>query len=217
MGGVGGWGHGSLVGGSPHGGSRASKRSEYSAEGICLMPPPASAPAVPSLEALAEQVGVAARTLREHRRNGAPWPASGRARDLERWLVGYQAWRLERFGRSRKQDADEPDVDEAEGEAWTAERKKWLALLAKTEWHLRTGRLVPREEVVEFATKAALVVRNRLNSAVSKLAPLVHAAESEEAVEELLQREVDEILETFARGLEPLTVEEVVDADEPAE
>ena len=168
---------------------------------------------------LAARAGVSTTTWIRHRDDGAPLPKGATPREVERWLLEYHAWRLDRLGQHRRgePEAQDPEANEADGEAWTVERKKWLALLAKTEWNPRTGRLVPREEVVEFATKAGLTVRNRLNAAVPKLAPLVFAAESEEQVEEILQLEIDEILSTFARSLEPLHQEVAADVDEPAD
>jgi phage terminase Nu1 subunit (DNA packaging protein) len=171
-----------------------------------------------TVEQLSARAGVSPRTWRTHRERGAPVPHGKTPREVERWLLAYHAWRLDNLAQQKHgNDDQDPEANEADAEAWSVERKKWLALLAKTEWHLRTGRLVPREEVVEFAVKAGLTVRNRLNSAVPKLAPLVYAAQSQEQVEEILQLEVDEILSTFARSLEPLDQEVAADDDKPAD
>ena len=123
---------------------------------------------------------------------------------IARWLREYQSWRLangkvssEERAAARSQDSD------AENDHWTTERKKWLAQLAKIEFAERMRQLVRREDVIEFASKAALTVTHRLNSLVTKMAPLLIACRTVDEAEEMLQAEVDDVLATFRRGLEP--------------
>ena len=99
---------------------------------------------------LAARAGVSTTTWIRHRDDGAPLPKGPTPREIERWLLSYHAWRLDRLGKHRRGEPEtqDPEANEADAEAWSVERKKWLALLAKTEWHLRTGRLVPREDLV---------------------------------------------------------------------
>lgn len=61
--------------------------------------------------------------------------------------------------------------------------------------------VVERAEVVEFAGRAVLAVRQRLNDACTKLPPILVGARDEYEVQEVLQAEVDAICEHFARGM----------------
>ena len=63
------------------------------------------------------------------------------------------------------------------------------------------GEVVERAEVVEFAGRAVLAVRQRLNDACTKLPPILVGARDEYEVQEVLQAEVDAICESFARGM----------------
>jgi hypothetical protein len=153
---------------------------------------------------IAARSGISANTWLKHRLAGAPRPKGQSEAAIARWLREYQSWRLangkvssEERAAARSQDSD------AENDHWTTERKKWLAQLAKIEFAERMRQLVRREDVIEFASKAALTVTHRLNSLVTKMAPLLIACRTVDEAEEMLQAEVDDVLATFRRGLEP--------------
>lgn len=63
------------------------------------------------------------------------------------------------------------------------------------------GEVVERAEVVEFAGRAVLAVRQRLNDACTKLPPILVGVRDEYEAQEVLQAEVDAICESFARGM----------------
>lgn len=150
---------------------------------------------------LAAIAGVSDWTWKQHKKQGAPVPKS-RA-DLTAWLKRYHSWRKANGkGTTEERRAAAPasgtQLGDPEGQRWTNERKKWLAMLAKMEFGIRMRELVPRREVVEFASKAALTLRNRLNQLAQKL-----GAQFGDDVMEAAQQEVDDALASFERGLEP--------------
>lgn len=75
---------------------------------------------------------------------------------------------------------------------------RWLAVRNRTAALREVGLLVRRDEVVEFAGKACLTVRNRLNQLAQKL-----GSQFGDEVLQAAQQEVDDVLASFERGLEP--------------
>jgi hypothetical protein len=157
--------------------------------------PHTTAKHVLSEEALAAMAGVSETTWKAHKAQGAPKPRS--QSDLTSWVTRYHQWRRANGKGTPVAGSAQVPVD-AEGAKWTNERKKWLAMLAKMEFGIRMRELVQRKDVVAFAGKAALTIRNRLNQLVQKL-----GAQFGDEVMQAAQLEVDDALASFERGLEP--------------
>ena len=96
---------------------------------------------------------------------------------------------------------------------YRAERER-LALARET------GDLIERAEVVDYAGRAVLTVRNRLNDLVRKMAARLFNAPSREWIEEQMQDEVDAICSTYERGMgtdaEPPDPADTTTADDAA-
>ena len=63
-----------------------------------------------------------------------------------------------------------------------------------------TRQVVSRKEVVDFASRAILTVRARLNAMVMKMSSRLENVPSHVVTEEL-QQEVDDICDAFAKGM----------------
>ncbi len=146
--------------------------------------------------ALAAAAGVAESTWRVHKQQGAPRPCNGA--DVVRWVDAYSAWRAERARRpgpaaNRRSDLSNPKLSH-----WSTERMRWLAVRNRTAALREIGQLVSRDEVVEFAGKACHTVRTRLEQMVQKL-----GSRFGDQVMDAVEQEVDEILTSFSRSLDP--------------
>lgn len=144
---------------------------------------------------LAGLAGVAESTLKLHRKAGAPMPRS--RRDIEAWLPRYHEWRAIRA--KRPGPAAAPPNPETT--RWVSERMKWLAVGARLRAGREAGELVPRSEVVEFASEAVLTCRQRMNDMATKLPMRLLHLPDEAAIQVVLQEEVDAICADFERGM----------------
>lgn len=149
-----------------------------------------------SEDALAAMAGVSDFTWKAHKKQGAPTPRS--KDDLPAWVTRYHAWRKANGKVGTAGNGAPQSPADVEGTRWTNERKKWLAMLAKMEFGIRMKELVPRRDVVAFAGKACLTVTQRLNQLVQKL-----GSQFGNEVMEAAQLEVNDVLASFERGLEP--------------
>lgn len=147
--------------------------------------------------ALAAAAGVAESTWRVHKQQGAPRPRN--VSDVPRWVATYREWREARARRPgpapRAAAAAAPDPKVAH---WSSERMRWLAIRNRTAALRELRLLVRRDEVIEFAGKACLTARNKLNQMVQKM-----GSQFGEEVMQAAQLEVDDVLASFERGLEP--------------
>jgi len=163
-----------------------------------------------SEQEIAALAGVSDTSWRSHRKQGAPVPTS---RDkLEPWLRDYHAWR-KAHGKVSTTTEMPPATVTPEHRRWSTERAKYLAIASRIAVSEKLGELVPRREVVEFAGRACLVVRQRLNEHVRKMSSRLLGAPSEFAIEQALQAEVDDILAGFERGLDLMTTGSLNDAE----
>lgn len=148
---------------------------------------------------LAKLAGVATKTLKEHAKHGAPMPRS--KAEINGWLPRYHAWRdqTRRSGGAPTRQVDPED------QRWSTERKRYLALMAKITVGEKMRTLIPREHVVEFANRASLTAKNRMQAMVKKIAarlgPLIPGADGHAIVERELGAEVHEICRAFAKGM----------------
>lgn len=146
--------------------------------------------------ALAAAAGVAESTWRVHKQQGAPRPRN--AAGVERWIDAYTAWRAARARRPGPAPSAPGELGNPKLSHWSTERMRWLAVRNRTAALREVGLLVRRDEVVEFAGKACLTVTQRLNQLVQKL-----GSQFGTEVMEAVQLEVNDVLASFERGLEP--------------
>ncbi len=159
---------------------------------------------------LAELAGVGQTTWKAHRAAGAPAPKSDRRADLKAWIEAYAAWREERGKVASTERSTGNTAATAEMQRWAGTRMKMLAMTAQVRLGREMRKLIPREDVMEFARRAALACRGRLNELVEFTAKL-RAAPDDEAAKDLMRAEVDSICGQFARGMEPPEIQDATD------
>jgi phage terminase Nu1 subunit (DNA packaging protein) len=152
------------------------------------------------LDELAALVGVSVPTLRANFKAGAPSPARGSK--VETWVAKFHQWRKANVGNWNERQAQEARTREGkESQGHKTELAKWRAAEAKLRVGEATRALVSRKEVVEFASRAILTVRSRMNAMVSKMQSRLENVPGHVVAEEL-QAEVDSICAAFAQGME---------------
>jgi hypothetical protein len=105
-----------------------------------------------------------------------------------------------------RQKREEKQANGAEPSAQLERWRKARADLSELALNRESGTLVSRAEVVAFASEACAVVTMRLNAHVRNVAAALGTACGDELmVEEIVQREVDDILAGFERGLDRAT------------
>jgi hypothetical protein len=166
---------------------------------------------------LARRAGVGQTAWKAHRAAGAPAPRSARKADVDRWLREYGEWRQQHGKVPSTERAAGATAATAEHQHWTTRKQKWLALTAQLRLGRETKALVPRADVIEFARRAALVCRARLNEMVQSVTLRVRAAADDDAARELFQAAVDEACDQFERGMIPPEVQDAEPDPEPAE
>lgn len=154
-----------------------------------------------SISELAALVGVNDSTWKMHVTQGCPVPKS--ARDLRPWLKRYHPWRRANGKVAATEMRSTARVREDEAEA-KAEKEQWRAKLTKLDYQVRTGDLVSRTDVLEFAGSAVDVVRQRLNDMVQKMASRL-VGQVEHVIAAELQSEVDSMCSAFERGMSKTT------------
>lgn len=106
-------------------------------------------------------------------------------------------WKAQRDQQRNALIEDDLDKSEELEKLRRARRRREELALARD-----VGRVLSREAVVEQLVTACTTVRVRLNLLVLKCAPTTIACRTVDEAEEVLQREVDEILNSFRQGLD---------------
>lgn len=153
------------------------------------------------LRELAALVGVSIETLRKNFGQGAPTPASGAARDVQSWARAFHSWRKENVGTYQDQQrAAAAAARDPEKEKHEREILMLRAAQLKLQVGEQTRQLVSRKDVIEFATTAVLICKQRLNAMVQRMSARLENVPGHVVAEEL-QNEVDEICNAFADGM----------------
>lgn len=153
------------------------------------------------MDELGALVGLDGETLRRNLVKGAPKPPKT-ARGIEGWMKRYHAWRREHVGTYQQEQAQiAKSARDEEEQGHKRDYQKWRAAEKRLQVAKQTRQLVEREEVVEMATRALLVFKNRLNGMVQKMTARLENQPAH-VVHEELQTEVDDILNGFADGIE---------------
>jgi hypothetical protein len=148
---------------------------------------------------LAAMAGVSATTWKAHVAQGAPTPKS-RA-DLPAWAKRYHAWRRQNGKVETEPRAVREDDPNA---ALRAEQIKIRTMRDKIALAREQGQLVPRQQVIDYASEAVLAANQQfdamLRRAAARLGPLCQGGEA--AVESVLAEEIDVVRERLADGMQ---------------
>lgn len=130
-------------------------------------------------------------------RSGAP-----RRSDHQFDLLELASWKARR-------DASQSERIEAgdDSEKSLVDLRRARLQLVKVNIAEKVGKLISLDSAVEQMSLAAVTVRHRLNAMVAKSVPLIIACRTIDEGEEVMQREIDEVLATLQRGLDPSQLE----------
>jgi len=151
------------------------------------------------LKDLAAMVGLSAETLRQNIDKGAPKPPKS-TRGLTAWATKFHEWRRDNIGSFQDQQRAQAQARDREQGQHRRELEQWRAQEVKLRVAKETRQVVSRKEVVDFASRAILTVRARLNAMVMKMSSRLENVPSHVVTEEL-QQEVDDICDAFAKGM----------------
>jgi hypothetical protein len=158
-----------------------------------------------SMATLAARVGCHEATLRQRLALGAPKPPeSSDKRSVDAWVRRFAKWtnaqKAKRATERKVTNQHDADPDAAVYQRnWQRARSE----RAQLELDERRQQVVSRAEVVEFASRAILTVRQRLNSMVQKMQSRLENVAGHVVAEEL-QDEVDSMCNAFARGMDQM-------------
>jgi len=147
---------------------------------------------------LARLAGVSVPQLRLHQKAGAPVPKT--KADIQKWLPEYHAW--------RDQHRRTPGPAPAQGDPQLLEHKREIAKLRALRDRISLAKeqrqLIPRQQVIDYASEAVLAANQRFDAmqrrAAARLGPLCQGGAA--VVEAILAEEMASVRAALAEGMQ---------------
>lgn len=155
---------------------------------------------MPTQQETAKILGISDRWLQRlaelgmiKRRPRGEWDAIEVAKEL----LAYREREIERLkadNANLNAQLQRTDGDGANKSVEDARRAKAMADKAEMEVAEMKGQLIPADQVADWLHTPVLIMKMRLNGVPARAAPLVHAASTVAAAENILREEIDEAL-----------------------